>query len=50
MEKLIEINELNAKVLLVAKKNGFSDKKIAQLKRLWKKNSKDLGLKATKMF
>jgi len=34
MEKLIINNELSAKVLLVAKKNGFSDKKIAQLKKL----------------
>jgi len=34
MEKLIADNELSAKVLLVAKKNGFSDKKIAQLKKL----------------
>ncbi|MDC0056541.1 carbamoyl-phosphate synthase large subunit [Alphaproteobacteria bacterium] len=34
MEKLIARNDLSAKVLLAAKKNGFSDKKIAQIKKL----------------
>ena len=45
IEKMIVSNELNEKVLLVAKKNGFSDKKIAELKKLQESEIRELRTK-----
>tara|TARA_Y100000590_G_scaffold460561_1_gene620143 strand:+ start:1 stop:2082 length:2082 start_codon:yes stop_codon:yes gene_type:complete len=42
LEKLIKKNKLNSKILLLAKKNGFSDKKIAALKKIAEKKVRKL--------